>query len=147
MCCLYLGQSINLSCVSSLRTQKPFLVVVQDILSARWILGLVFHLGFQTPSMKCHSSHTLSVSEILHMVVNALTQYWRLNEESPVRAMRWGLTWFGLIFLKPCVKFRTASSDLLKISCNLPVTVCCVTMLHKWCKSTAVLPKCEFMTA
>lgn len=70
---LYSGQSINLSCISSLWTQEPFLVVVQDILPVRWILGLVFHLGFQTLPIKCHSSHALLVPGVLHVVVNALT--------------------------------------------------------------------------
>lgn len=72
---LYSGQSINLPCISSLRTWKHFLVVVQDV-SAKWSLDLVFPLGFPAPSMKCYSSHTLLVPEILHMVVGeCLDQY------------------------------------------------------------------------
>lgn len=44
MDCLFSGQFINLSGISSLQTQEPFLMVVQDILSVGGILSLVLKL-------------------------------------------------------------------------------------------------------
>lgn len=47
-------------------------MVFPDIVSARQTMGLVFHLGFRTPSVKCHSLHTVMVPGFLHMVLNVL---------------------------------------------------------------------------
>lgn len=108
----YSGQSINLSCISSLQIQEPLLVFFQVIVSARQTLGLVFHLGFQTPSLKCHSLHTLMAPGVLHMVVNLL--------EINLGITSWSNEiWVGLgfvVFLKPYIKSRIASSDLFQIS-------------------------------
>lgn len=115
----YSGQSINLSCISSLRTQEPFLVVVQDILSARWILGLVFHLGFQTASIKCHSSRTLTAPEVMHMVVNVL----KIN----LGIASWSNEgWVGLVF------WSLALSSGLHLQVSLRSAVTCLSLCVVW---------------
>lgn len=145
---LYSDQSINLSCISSLWAQELVLVVFPDIVSARQTMGLVFHLGFQTPYVKCHSLYTLMVPGFLHVVLNVLEI--NLGITSWSNEIWVSLGWVGLgwvVSLKPCIKFRIASSDLVEIMCNLPVTMYRVTMLHRWCKSTVILAKDEFITA
>lgn len=86
-----------------------------------WVWSSV--LVFKLYAMKCHSAHTLMAPEVLHIMVNVL--------EINLGIASWSNEgWVG--FVKPCMKFRIASPGLLEVSCNLPITVCCVTMLHGW---------------